>query len=53
MTFELDCYGGPNSGKKLRIMSGTLVAIYNDEDCKPHRYELDVERRILQYKPMD
>lgn len=50
--FELTCYGGPNSGKKLNILGGTLVTLYKDEDGKLHRYELDVNERVLKYKPM-
>jgi len=51
-TFELNCFGGPNSGKKLKIMGGTLVSLYKDADGKLHRYELDVRERVLKYKPM-
>ena len=51
-TFELNCLGGPNSGKNLKIMGGTLVSLYKDEGGELHRYELSVQERVLKYKPM-
>jgi len=50
--FKLNCVGGPNSGKPLLIQGGTLVSLYKDDEGKLHRYELDVESRLLKFKPM-
>lgn len=50
--FNLNCVGGPNSGKPLLIQGGTLVSLYKDKDGKLHRYKLDIESRLLKYEPM-
>lgn len=50
--FKLKCYGGPNNGRELGICGGTLVSIFEDEIGTYHRYEINIDKRILQYKPM-